>query len=283
MTGGYPFGPHLKYIKKKALTALNILKVVGNTERGADRKVMLRLYISLIISKLDYGCIVYGSARKSYLQMLDPIHNHGLRLCLGSFRTSPVESVYVDAHEPSLGARHARLSLQYTTKIKSLPKHPAHNAMFDHKYMKLFDARPNAIRTFGLRIKQFLSVSNIEVSDILETPSYFILPPWCVKPPKLVLDLVHLEKDRTDASIYQQLFLEIRDRYRDYISVYTHGSRDGNYVAWGNSVSNHPVGLTPPPQICLKFGFYISHISAVKIDAESGNLMDNSVILIINM
>ena len=41
--------------------------------------------------------------------------------------------------------------------------------------MKLFDARPSAIRTFGLRIKQFLTASNIELSDILETPSYFTL------------------------------------------------------------------------------------------------------------
>ena len=114
------FIPHLKYVKKKALKALNILKCIGNTEWGADRKVMLRLYRSLIRSKLDYGCIVYGSARKSYLQMLYPIHNQGLRLCLGAFRTSPVESVYVDAHEPSLGARRAKLSLQYATKIKLL-------------------------------------------------------------------------------------------------------------------------------------------------------------------
>ena len=59
--------------------------------------------------------------------MLDPIYNQGLRLCLGAFRTSPVESLYIDAHKPSLGARQARLSLQYATKIKSLPKHPAHN------------------------------------------------------------------------------------------------------------------------------------------------------------
>ena len=147
------FIPHLKYVKKKALKALNILKVIGNTEWGADRKVMIRLYRSLIRSKLDYGCIVYGSARKSYLQMLDPIHNQGLRLCLGAFRTSPVDSLYVDAHEPCLGARRARLSLQYASKIKSLPKHPAHNAVFDNKYMKLFDARPDAIRTFGFRIK----------------------------------------------------------------------------------------------------------------------------------
>ena len=67
------FVPHLVYVKRKALKALNILNVFGNTEWGADRKVMLRLYRSLIRSKLDYGCIVYGSARKSYLQMLDPI------------------------------------------------------------------------------------------------------------------------------------------------------------------------------------------------------------------
>ena len=123
-----------------------------------------------------------------------------------------------------LGARRARLYLQYATKITSLHKHPAHYAVFDNKYMKLFDARPSAIRTFGLRIKQFLTASNIEFSDILETPSYFILPPWCVKPPKIVLDLVHLKKDRTDASIYQQRFLEIRDKYCDYIPVYTHGN-----------------------------------------------------------
>ena len=155
--------------------------------------------------------------------MLDSLHNQGLRLCLGAFRTSAVESLYVDAHEPCLGARRTKLSLQYASKIKSLPKHPAHNAVFDNKYTRLLYAKLNAIRTFYLRIKQFLIASNIDFSDILETPSYFVLPPWCIKPPKIVLDLVHLKKDRTDASIYQQLFMEIRDRYRDHIPVYTDG------------------------------------------------------------
>ena len=46
-----------------------------------------------------------------------------------------------------------------------------------------------------------------------------------------MLDLVHLKKDRTDASIYQQLLMEIQDRYCDYIPVYSDGSRDGNAVA----------------------------------------------------
>ena len=38
-----------------------------------------------------------------------------------------------------------------------------------------------------------------------------------------VLDLVHLKKDRTDASTHQQHFMPIRDRYHDYIPLCTDG------------------------------------------------------------
>ena len=53
---------------------------------GGDRSVLLNLYRSLVRSRLDYGSIVYGSARKSCLKCLDTIHHQGLRLALGAFR-----------------------------------------------------------------------------------------------------------------------------------------------------------------------------------------------------
>ena len=106
------FIPHIKYLKAKCLKALNLLKVLSHTNWGADRTVLLQLYRSLIRSKLDYGSIVYGSARKSYLMMLDTVHHQGLRLALGAFRTSPVESLYVEAEEPSLYLRREKLALQ---------------------------------------------------------------------------------------------------------------------------------------------------------------------------
>ena len=95
------FIPHIKYVKAKCLKALNLLKMLSHTSWGADRTTLLHLYRSLIRSKPDYGSIVYGSARKSYLQMLDTVHNQGLRLALGAFRTSPVSSLNVEADEPS--------------------------------------------------------------------------------------------------------------------------------------------------------------------------------------
>ena len=68
----------------------------------APLDIYQNLYRSLIRSKLDYGCIVYGSARGFYLRMLDPIQNHALRLCLGAYRTSSASSLCVEANEPPL-------------------------------------------------------------------------------------------------------------------------------------------------------------------------------------
>ena len=96
------FIPHIKVLKAKCLKALDVLKVLSNTNWGGDRSVLLNLYRSLVRSKLDYGSIVYGSARKSYLKCLDTIHHQGLRLALGAFRTSPVESLYAESNELSL-------------------------------------------------------------------------------------------------------------------------------------------------------------------------------------
>ncbi|GFW33139.1 putative rna-directed dna polymerase from mobile element jockey-like protein [Trichonephila clavipes] len=86
------FHRHLKDLKIRSAKALNILKVLANTYWGADRTSLLHLYRALIRSKLDYGSVVYSSACKSLLKVLDPVHHQALRLCLEAFRTSPVES-----------------------------------------------------------------------------------------------------------------------------------------------------------------------------------------------
>jgi len=90
------FIPHIKHLKDKCTKALNLLRVLAQTSWGADQETLLHLYRSLIRSKL--GCIVYGSARSSYLRMLDPIQNHAVRLCLGAYRTSPASSLCVVAN-----------------------------------------------------------------------------------------------------------------------------------------------------------------------------------------
>ena len=79
------FKPHIKMIKEKCLKALNSLKVVSRLSWGGESTTLLHLYKALVRSKLDYGCIIYGSARTSYLKTLDTVHHQGLRLSLGAF------------------------------------------------------------------------------------------------------------------------------------------------------------------------------------------------------
>ena len=92
-------------MKAKCHKALQLLRVDAHTDWGADKSTLLKLYKSLVRLKLDYGCFIYGSARKSYLRCLDSIHHLGLRLALGALLNSPAKSLYVEANEVPLNLR----------------------------------------------------------------------------------------------------------------------------------------------------------------------------------
>ena len=124
------FVPHIKGLKKKCIKALNLLRVVSSTDWGGDRIVLLRLYRALVRSKLDYGCFIYGAACKSYISLLDPIQNQGLRLCIGAFRTSPADSLCVEANELPLCLRREKLAVQFATKIAANPNNPVYDTIF---------------------------------------------------------------------------------------------------------------------------------------------------------
>jgi len=116
---------------------------------GVQMKKLFSISTALIRSKLDYGCIVYGSARKSYLQMLDPIQNQAVRLCLGAFRTSPASSLLVEANEMPLDIRRRRLSAQYCLNVTSNTTNPSHSCISNNRFAKLFDKQPNQTRPLG--------------------------------------------------------------------------------------------------------------------------------------
>ena len=104
--------------QKEQCFAQDILRVVVYTDWGDDRIVLLRLYRALLHSKLDYGCVAYGSARRSVQTHLDPIHHQGLRIALGAFRTPPAHSLYVEADEPSPTSLRLKRALNHVSQSK---------------------------------------------------------------------------------------------------------------------------------------------------------------------
>ena len=93
--------PHIKQLRIKYNQTIQLLRAIDHTDWGADKKNLIKLYKSLIGSKLDYGCFIYWAARKSSFWEFDTIHYQVLYITLGGFTTSPVESLYIEANELS--------------------------------------------------------------------------------------------------------------------------------------------------------------------------------------
>ncbi|GBM82895.1 hypothetical protein AVEN_195525-1 [Araneus ventricosus] len=169
------FLPHILQLRKKCEKSLNILKVLSCTSWGADRTSLLRIYQAAVLSRIDNGCLVYGSARSAALRRLDTVHHSALRICSGAFRTSPVESLYTICHQLPLHLRRKKLSMQYYFRSLSLPQHPISHMTLPATLRR--NARPSHILPFCERVKSMIQDSELNFSDI-QTVDLQIFPPW---------------------------------------------------------------------------------------------------------
>ena len=226
------FRAHITYLKKKCQSPLNLLKVLSHTDWGADTKTLLKIYRSLVRSKLDYGCIVYRNATKSDLQALDVIHNQGLRLSLGAFKSSPVESLCVEANEPPLEQRRMELAMKYGLKIIANPQNPAYNTItnIDQEEKYNNQNRPNSL---AIDLKSFFEAAEIDTTCI-RTNFIPNSPPCYSKPIDVCLDLTVYPKAETPAHVYIAKFNEIKStKYPDYTHFYTDGSKTDEITSYG--------------------------------------------------
>jgi hypothetical protein len=191
-----------------------------------------RLYRSVVRSKLDYGCVAYGSARNSYLESLDRVQNAALRVRLGAFRTTPVSSLHVEVNELPLRLRSQKLALQYIVKLKSNPGNPAYSSVFQPHYTTMFDAKPNIVPTLGLRLRQVLSECGVNLNCIAEhlIPS---TPPWLFHTPGFDYALYNVgTKCNTSPVLYLSLYMKlVSENYEDYCKILIDGSKQGIGVA----------------------------------------------------
>ena len=67
---------HFDKLISRCNNDLNLMRMVSGTSFGADKKTLLMIYMSLIRSKLDYGCQAYMSTSPTQLARLDKIQNN---------------------------------------------------------------------------------------------------------------------------------------------------------------------------------------------------------------
>ena len=75
------------------------------------------------------------------------------------------------ADEPSLYSRREKLSLQYAIRLAASPSNPAHEVTFPPNYVDLYEQKPKAIKSFGIRISPLLESANMKPQNILHNNS----------------------------------------------------------------------------------------------------------------
>ena len=92
------------------------------------RDTLLMLCRAIVLSMLDYGCIVYGSASNI---KLDSSYNARLRLARAEYCTSPVSNMYTEANEAPLEKRQLKLSAQCYLKTYACTDNQAHHTQHE--------------------------------------------------------------------------------------------------------------------------------------------------------
>ncbi|GFT92388.1 RNase H domain-containing protein [Trichonephila clavipes] len=199
---------------------------------GADRTSLLRVYHAIVLSCIDYGCVAYGSACNSTLQKLDPVHHMALRICSGAFRTSPVQSLYVNCHQLPLDLRRRKLSLAFYFKILSMPSHPLQNVYMSTSMKRLYDARPSNIRPFMDRMK--LHISELDLPNVrIQQRNLFLFQPWNTPRFHYINPFATYSKSTVAPVVFQRVFAYHRSQYSRYSAIYTDGSKRADYVGCG--------------------------------------------------
>ena len=72
----------------------------------------------------------------------------------------------MEADELSLYSRREKLSLQYAIRLAANPSNPAHEVTFPPNYADLYEHKPKAIKSFGIRISPLLESANIKPQNI---------------------------------------------------------------------------------------------------------------------
>ena len=207
------------------------------------------LYRTIVRSKLDYGCIVYGTASNTNLRQLDSIHNAGLRLAFGAFCTSPVSSMYTEANEAPLEERRLKLSMNYYLKTRACTDNPPHHALheFDPTTRDLYRPRPNGkggmtrplAKPIGLKVEEAMTFAKIDIETVcpLKTPSF---PPATHEyDPKRHSLIEGMSKCMITREEAQAKFREYRDAQWPHDEVYTDGSKIDERVGTAAVIYRH--------------------------------------------
>jgi len=98
---------------------MKIMKILSHKFWGSEKNSLITIYKATILEKLEYSAIIYNTAKNKILNILNRIHNQGIRLATGAFRTNPTANIMCNAGELPLEFRRIKETFRFVTKLSN--------------------------------------------------------------------------------------------------------------------------------------------------------------------
>lgn len=250
---------HIINLKATCAQRLNVIKSISSTNWGADRDIILTTYRALIRSRLDYGAVIYDSAKPHVINMLNSIHSAGIRMAIGAYRSSPILSILAEANEEPLWIRRRKLCFTYAAKLSHSVNNPVKDNIFSNRYDDVYNSKKSYPKPLYRRLNAYFNDISFTMPKNLFQQFQWD-PPWLISVPNIDMSLIKHNKHTTNPLTYRQLYNELRADYKDYIEIYTDGSHSeegsGCAIVWENSPTKFKLENICSVFYCEAFAVY---------------------------
>lgn len=169
---------HIADIAEKSYRKTNLIRSLSGYKWGANKETLLRLYRTLIRSRMEYGIEVFHTATKFALTKLESIQYKCLRICCGAIKSTPIQALQQECGELPIRQRMEKRLLEYISKVALNKENPANEVLQDSwetiygKYRPGTEPVLSHVNKYKSKNAEFLE--NLETPQIVENLQQFI-------------------------------------------------------------------------------------------------------------
>ena len=123
------WGPQVRKIVSKCQNPLKILSCLRHTWWGADIALLIRLYIAIVRSRIEYASFLFCDLSRTQSLTLNRIQFKALRLAMGYRTSTPTNVILAESGQPPLSLRFRYLGRNYVTRVLSDSTHRVTSAL----------------------------------------------------------------------------------------------------------------------------------------------------------
>ena len=216
---------HIDQLIERCKKDLNLMRYLSGTSFGADKVTLIKIYKSLIRSKIDYGCQAYASASQSQLSRLDRIQAAALRIASGAYKSTANIDVQIECCVPPLKLRREELILKYWARSSANGDQLPLNDMYD---FSVYDTRRDRAKgkiPFVVQVRDLQSEYQLQDMQV-QPPVYADTHALrSINPRETLKPFINKKRD-SNKSIEIKTKALIRDNYSSYLQIFTDGSKN---------------------------------------------------------